>query len=309
MKKLLFYRDFHGFTGGHLKVYDYFKHAKESGIFEASIHLTNSSLRDATNPWFANDEMISNEWDPQCSDALFIAGLDWGAVPNNYDKPIINLIQGIRHADPKDQRHAYLSRPATRICVSQEVADAIKSTGTANGPVITIPNGLSTAGFPLPARERDIEVLISGYKQPELASRLATRLEADGIQVKCLSKQLARHDYLSLVARAAVSIFLPLEKEGFYLPALEGMVLETLVVCPDCVGNRGFCLHEKNCLQPLYHIDSIVLACHDALTRILNGSSVEILAGGLRQARLHSLSEERRLFLEVLQTIASHHRI
>jgi hypothetical protein len=304
MKKLLFFRDFHGFTGGHLKVYDYFKHAKNSGIFEASIHLTNSSLRDATNPWFANDEMISNEWNPQCSDALFIAGLDWGAVPNNYDKPIINLIQGIRHADPKDQRHAYLSRPATRICVSQEVADAIISTGKANGPIITIPNGLSTDGFPLPACERDIEVLICGYKQPDLACRLATKLEASSIKVKCLTKQFARHDYLSLVARAAVTIFLPLQKEGFYLPALEGMALETFVVCPDCVGNRGFCLHEKSCLRPLYDIDSIASACHDGLARIRNGSSVERLAEGLRQVRLHSLSEERRLFLEVLQTIA-----
>ena len=35
----------------------------------------------------------------------------------------------------------YLSERAIRICVSQEVADAISATGRANGPILTIPNG------------------------------------------------------------------------------------------------------------------------------------------------------------------------
>lgn len=309
MRKLLFHRDFRGFAGGHLKVWDYFNHARASGIIEPSLYLTRDSLRDSTNPWVANGERIESEWRPETAAALFLAGLDWLAVPGECRKPVINLIQHLRHADPGDERFGFLRRPALRICVSQEVATAISSTGEVNGPVLTICNGLSTPGLPAPASERDIQVLIAGYKQPELAARLAAVLEAARIQVQCLTKQLHRHDYLALVARASVTVFLPHEREGFYLPALEGMALGTFVVCPDCAGNRSFCLHEKNCFLPTYNIESISSACREALARISSGSSTEILAGGLRQAHLHSSEQERSLFLDALLSFVQEHRI
>ena len=307
MKKILFYRDFQKFSGGHLKVWDYFNHTKASGICEPVIYMTPYSLLDVSNPWVANGSAGLINWMPKEVDALFIGGMDWLAVPEDYNKPVINLVQGIRHADPRNLLYGFLQRPATRICVSQEVADAITSTGKVNGPVFTIPNGLSTVGFPTPASERDIKVLIAGYKHPALAAQLATTFEADGIKVQCLTKQIARHEYLSLVARASVTVFLPQEREGFYLPALEGMALGTFVVCPDCIGNRGFCFHEENCLRPPYDIHSIASSCREALARISSGSAMEILSGGFRQAKVHSLSEERRLFLEVLYSIFSKH--
>jgi glycosyltransferase involved in cell wall biosynthesis len=228
-------------------------------------------------------------------------------VPEDYNKPVINLVQGIRHADPRNPLFGFLQRPAAGICVSQEVADAITSTGKVNGPVFTTRNGLSTVGFPTPASERDIKVLIAGYKHPELAAQLATTFEADGIKVQCLTKQIVRHEYFSLVARASITVFLPYEREGFYLPALEGIALGTFVVCPECIGNRGFCFHEENCLRPPYDIHSIASSCREALARISSGSAMENLDGGFRQVKVHSLSEERRLFLEVLYSTVPKH--
>jgi glycosyltransferase involved in cell wall biosynthesis len=303
MKKILFYRDFKEFSGGHLKVWDYFNHTKASGICEPVIYMTPVSLSDMSNPWVANGETVLNDWMPKEVDALFIGGMDWLAVPEDYTKPVINLVQGIRHADPGSLLFGFLQRPATRICVSQEVADAITSTGKVNGPVFTIRNGLSTVGFPTPTSERDIKVLIAGYKHPELATQLATTFEADGIKVQCLTKQIARHEYLSLVARASVTVFLPYEIEGFYLPALEGMALGTFVVCPDCIGSQGFCFHEGNCLQPTYDLGSIVASCQAALVRISNGSAESILSAAFRQVHQHSIDEERRLFLRVLSAL------
>ncbi len=308
MKKILFYRHFNEFSGGQLKIWDYFNHTKASGIYEPVIYMAPHSLLDGSNPWVANGTTYLINWTPKEVDALFIGGRDWLAVPEDYDKPVINLVQGIRHADPCNLLFGFLQRPATRICVSQEVADAITSTGKVNGPVFTIQNGLSTADFPTPASERDINVLIAGYKNPEMAAKLASIFEADGIKVHCLTKQIARHEYLSLVARASVTVFLPYESEGFYLPALEGMALGTFVVCPDCIGNRCFCFHEENCLRPPYDINSILSSCREALARISNGSAMEILSGGFRQAKIHSLSEERRLFLEVLYSTVPEHR-
>jgi hypothetical protein len=305
MKNLLFYRDFHGFTGGHLKVWDYFRHTKESAIFKASIHLTESSLRDASNPWIANDETICREWQPKNADILFVAGLDWNAVPEDYEKPIINLVQHIRHALPEDPRYAFLHRRATRICVSQQVADAIVSTGQVNGPVVTISNGLNLANLPVPAKKRDIPVLIAGYKEPNFAESLFNLLNSIGIKSLCLTTQLPRPEYLSLVARSSVTVFLPnrIQGEGFYLPAIEGMALGSFVVCPDCVGNRDFCLNEVNCLQPTYDLGSIVASCQDALERISNGSAESILSAAFHQVYQHSIEEERRLFLRVLSAL------
>jgi len=53
-------------------------------------------------------------------------------------------------------------------------------------------------------------------------------------------------------------VFLPNQKEGegFYLPALEGMAVGTLVIFPDCIGNRSFCLSGYNCFRPDYTTES-----------------------------------------------------
>lgn len=305
MRKLLFHRDFRGFAGGHLKVWDYFKHTKESAFFEPEIYLTPFSLRDALNPWFAGGEKALTEWKPGEADALFLAGLDWLAVPEDCAKPVINLVQGLRHALPEDPRYAFLRRRATRICVSRQVADAIVSTGQVNGPVVAIPNGLDLANLPVSASERDIPVLIAGYKEPNSAESLSDSLRTRGIPAFCLTKKLPRSEYLSLVARSQVTVFLPnqLLGEGFYLPALEGMALGTLVVCPDCVGNRDFCIDGYNCFMPEYSTLALSAACLEALYS--DAAKIHSLQTNSRlMAELHKLEAERKSYLGILEALA-----
>jgi len=305
MRKLLFHRDFRGFSGGHLKVWDYFKHTKESAFFEPEIYLSPFSLRDTLNPWFASGEKDLTEWKPVEADALFLAGLDWLAVPEDCAKPVINLVQGLRHALPEDPRYAFLRRRATRICVSQQVADAIVSTGQVNGPVVAIPNGLDLANLPVSASERDIPVLIAGYKEPHSAESLSDSLRTRGIPAFCLTKKLPRSEYLSLVARSQVTVFLPnqLLGEGFYLPALEGMALGTLVVCPDCVGNRDFCIDGYNCFMPEYSNQALSAACLEALYS--DPAKIHSLQTNSRlMAELHKLEAERKSYLGILEALA-----
>jgi glycosyltransferase involved in cell wall biosynthesis len=305
MRKLLFHRDFRGFSGGHLKVWDYFKHTKQSAFFKPEIYLSPCSLRDALNPWFASGEKDLTEWKPVEADALFLAGLDWLAVPEDCAKPVINLVQGLRHALPEDPRYAFLRRRATRICVSQQVADAIVSTGQVNGPVVAIPNGLDLANLPVSASERDIPVLIAGYKEPHSAESLSDSLRTRGIPAFCLTKKLPRSEYLSLVARSQVTVFLPnqLLGEGFYLPALEGMALGTLVVCPDCVGNRDFCIDGYNCFMPEYSTQALSAACLEALYS--DAAKIHSLQTNSRlMAELHKLEAERKSYLGILEALA-----
>jgi len=95
MRKILFYRDFQELSGGHLKVWDYFNHTKASGLCEPMIYMTPDSLFDVSSPWVANGEKILTNWTPNEVDALFIGGMDWLAVPDDYKKPVINIIQAV----------------------------------------------------------------------------------------------------------------------------------------------------------------------------------------------------------------------
>jgi len=304
MKRLAFYRDFHGFSGGHLKVWDYFRYTRQSQNFTPTICFTDASRMDASNPWFAAGEQIQSRWEPYKADALFLGGLDWLAVPEDCSTPVINLVQGVRHADPADARYQFLSQRAIRICISKEVELAILATGRVNGPVITIPAGLDLADLPRPSRERDISLLIVGLKHATMAKRLSDRLAAMGIDNTCLTTQLPRQKFLGLLGRSNVTAFLPYEKEGFYLPALEGMAMGTLVVCPDCVGNREFCVDGTNCYLPPYNESALIEAVRQA-TKVSKAEKDTMTAEGARQSGRYTLVEERRRYLEVLEAVVA----
>ncbi len=237
-------------------------------------------------------------------DLLFLAGLDWEQLcPEERDRPpapIINLLAHVRHGSPRNPRQAYLRHRAIRICVSQPVADAV-SLRRPNGPVVVIPNALDEAELPEPdvSDRRDTDLLIAGLKQPRLAHRLARRLTLPGRKVVVLDTLLPRRQFLDHLCRARVTLFLPNHREGFYLPALEGMALRTLVVCPDCIGNRDFCRGEMNCLRPDYDPEALI----DASNRALGMSHAErrgMIEAGRRTAAEHSLDRERGRFLEIL---------
>ena len=246
----------------------------------------------------------AERWSPRTGDILFLAGLDWryhfdggfDSLPN----PIINLVQGVRHAEAGTELYKYLALKAVRICVSQEVADAIRATGHVNGPVIAISNGIEALS--ITSKSARIPATIVGYKDPELAQALANRLSAKGIKNRCLTKFIPRNSFLSLLSQSRVAVCVPKAEEGFYMPALEAMGFGCLVVTIDCIGNRGFCFHDHNCLIADRNVDSLAEATMRALnTRLIKRWRMQRTARST--ARQHSLSKERRQFHAVLQDI------
>lgn len=299
-RTILFRRDFRHFTGGHLKVWDYFRHAGHAEGIRREIYLTPESDGVPGNPWLNLHPPPLPEWRPADADILFLAGFDWVAVPTSIDLPVINLIQGLRHADPGDPLREFLSRPATRICVSAEVAQAIEATGRVNGPVHVIPNGIDV-GVPGPARPvRDIPVLIAGAKNAPVAAELAGRLRAAGIRTECLRDMVPRERFLGLLARATVVVTLPRRREGFFLPALEAMALGAIVVCPDCTGNRSFCRDGQTALVPTYEIEPMLASVRTALGLPLPEAD-RILRTASSTAAAHSIEAERSSFLRILE--------
>jgi hypothetical protein len=304
---VLFHRDFRAFTGGHLKVWDYFNHVASSPTHESRIAFSPESKWDSTNPWSGSRGHVV-EWEPEKADMLFLAGTDWRILPEaerkHFGKPIINLIQHPRHADPKSELRGFLKNRAVRICVSEEVADPIKATEEVNGPVFAIPNGIDLSSVPKgkPWNERAIDVLICGVKAPELARDVPAAFADQNWTIQCLTKWIPRQDYLALLSNAKITVFLPRPVEGFYLPSLEGMAAGTVVVCPDCLGNRGFCEDKVNCFRPKYATDEIALAARIALQQ----SQVErtrMLENAAATVRMHSLERERESFARILRQI------
>lgn len=305
MKTISFVRDFTEFSGGHLKMFDYFNHVAQSGVFSPALTLTMRSRRDVTNPWIRAGIAFSETF--RTSDAYFLGGVDWDILDQAgvdlTGRSVINLIQHVRHAWPQDVRYRFLNRPALRICVSEEVADAVRATGVANGEIVTIPNGVDQESLmALRGVPKEQDVFIGGLKAPGLALACAEVLRTKGLRVAIETSSLPREDYLRRVASAQVALLLPHRTEGFYLPALEAMASDVCVVVPDCVGNRSFCLDGVNCVMPGFELESLTQAVLDL---VLRPQQQQALKGGARRmAARHDLSTERDRFLEVLSHFA-----
>jgi hypothetical protein len=303
---VLFYRDFRRFTGGHLKVWDYFNHVASSPEHEPRIAFSRESKWDSSNPWSGLSNYVT-EWKPGAADILFLAGNDWRALDQSerqhFRRPIINLIQHQRHADAKSELRSFLKNRACRICVSDAVADAIKATEEVNGPVFVIPNAIDLASLPLGKsyEDRSIDVLICGLKAPELAQKAEAAATSDK-RVECLTNWIPRAEYLAHLANAKITILLPRPIEGFYLPALEAMACGTIVVCPDCSGNRDFCRDTWNCFRPRYDLDEIIAALFKA-TQQPRTERVGMQKNAKATTLRHSLENERVNFLRILARV------
>ena len=263
--------------------------------------------------WPARNGAVVARWEPGRRDVLFIEGVDWRFLAEsgleNLPNPRINFIQGVQHTYEGSERYRYLTERAVRICVSQEVADAISATGRPKGPVLTIPNGIDVAPFepsgegsPAGYENRRRLITIVGYKSPDLARDLSERLDAARIDHLLVMKFLDRSTFLGRLAESRIAVCLPYAEEGFYLPALEAMASGCLLVTLDCIGNRSFCHHEDNCLiaesspESLFNMTKRVLAMSAPERGRLHRRARVTVAG-------HSLEVERQRFHAILGDI------
>lgn len=303
MRTVLFHRKYRRFHGGHLKVWHYFNHVLEMPGYDARVLFDPNSAWDSSNPWNAARDRVMDSLDGFAPDVLFVAGRDWqrllglGLLDRNI--PVINLIQHVRHADEWSIQSQYLTSKAIRICVSPEVEEAVRAAGS-NGPTAVIPNGVEIPQIaPGAVEDRAVDLLIAGLKQPVLAGRVAQAVAPPDLTVEVLTEHVDQATFFEAMGRARVTLFLPNEEEGFYLPAIEGMALGTVVVCPDCVGNRSFCVPGVNAFRPEYRFEEVVEAARAALV-LPEGERRRLLDNARETASRHSLAAEREAFGRVL---------
>jgi glycosyltransferase involved in cell wall biosynthesis len=277
----------------------------------ALVRFSPESVWDQSNPWNEARDCVVGPDEEADFDVVFVSGTDWRRViPERerprYSKPVVNLIQHVRHACEEDTlgRRMLLRHSAIRICVSPEVERAIVATGEVRGPVFTIPDAIDVAYVQrlAGAGARDVDLLVAANKQPGLGRSVAARLEAAGREVRLVDRRIRREELVGLMGRARVTVAIPNPKEGFYLPAVEGMAAGTLVVCPDCIGNRSYCLDGENSFRPDYDEAAIVAAGERALA--LEGAALDrMLRAGRETAHVHDLAGERAAFLDILDRV------
>lgn len=296
MRRVLFLRKIRRVSGGQVKVRDYFEHCLSHPALEPYVYFTPDSTPDVGGLWAdVSDERRVDRVEVDKYDLLFVAGRDWRSLPPGLGRvPVVNLIQGIRHADPDEPRFAYLKRTALRICVSEEVRTAIKPHASGEAAVIPvgIPLGMFNAGDD---ERREGSVLIWAGKNPDLGLRLAGTLRDQSAEVNVIDRMLPRADFAGLLRASDIFVALPLEREGFYLPALEAMASGCAVVCSDAGGNRSYCRDGETCLTPEYDdFDSHIAA----VDRLLVSGDLrgQLRRGGERVAKAHSLDAERARF-------------
>ena len=260
---VLFYRHFTHFTGGHLKVWDYFSHVRHSGTHRAHIRFTPESLWDESNPWWPlRDELDS--WRSITPDVLFLEGTDWDAIDAGARArcpyPVLNLIQGVRHADPAYRPYAYLEHKAVRICVSEEVKGAILATERVRVRYSPF-RSVSISRSLVPARA-SVRCGDRRPQEPRHGGAIARRILAlmageDGglgagqhigheLRGSSPDRSPAARD-LPRAASARPCRRVPAEAVRRFLPSGPGGDGARHVGrLPDVVGNRSFCLAGQN---------------------------------------------------------------
>ena len=301
MRRLLFTRHFDNYTGGHGKVLDYIGHSDAHPGFTARVFVdARSRMQD--NPFLDHPSSRVGVPVPASGDMLFLAGEDWSRLPpESAHRVVLNLIQGVRHADPGSSLRSYLSRKAIRICVSQAVADAIRATGEVCGPVHVIPAALSLPkAAPVAPRLRE-GIFIAAHKQPELGVALADALRAQGHTVDLQLGLVERNEFLAKLARAEVAIPLPLAQEGFFLPGLEAMALGCLLVGVDAAGNREYLRDGVNAIVAAPTLAGIL----EAVSRLPADRPARdaMIAAGSETAAAFSLAHERAAFHRLLDDL------
>lgn len=318
-RRVLFHRSwtiFNGGTsGGQIKVRDAFEHVKHAEGFEPKVFFGKDTVwyDNPGNVWLPYRSEAVPNWEIQADDILFFAGFDWKVLPLHQRQqppvPILNIAQP-RHTRPEDRRHSYLQHPAIRIAKSSIGKQILEDFGV-NGPVYLIPDAIDLKALPAPHPNPDLDILIVGLKNPDMAKRLQARLEQRNrfrlrklkVDIQVPPKLPTRMDFIHLLNRCKIAVFLPLDAargaEGFYLPALEAMVMQKLVICPYAVGNIDFCIPDQTCIQPEYHEDAIYQAILQAI-KMPKGRKAAMKEQAKNITYRHDLKEEKKAYLQLL---------
>lgn len=288
-KSIAFVRHYYGYTGGHQKVHDYLTHFTAMG-WRPSLYLSNKASTNKT--LFENMSGVDYQerFNPDEADIVFLAGMDWQHyLPiKRSEKPVINLIQHVRHADKSEALFSFLKEPAIRLCVSQSVKKAIAP--FANGPCHVIKMGHKLDSI---SENHSNDIYILANKQPHLGRDICKWAEDKGFSAILHDTTQEKARVIKAMAMSKMTVALPNQTEGFYLPGIEAMFYSKVAVVPYCVANEEYFHNTANMLMPNYTEENIKSAILSGMKRGRIGNSFREYMGK-KIARQYSLHNERK---------------
>jgi hypothetical protein len=301
-----------GTGGGQLKVRDAFNHIASSDKFYPGVYFSDETIwyDNPGNHWLDLRNQALPSWQLRDDDILFFAGKDWEILEKNKEKwpqnPILNIVHP-RHTFGNDHRRQFLKYPAIRIAKSNAGKEILLEHGV-NGPLILIPDTIDPNELPSQNPNPKIDLLIVGLKNPTMAKNLEQTLSIHGLhlnlKVQLPPKLPTRNDFFQLLNDTSVVCFLPNTVdngfEGFYLPALEAMALKKLVICPDVIGNRDFCLDGYNCYKPIYEENAILDRIKKAIS-MTNEEKTIMTERAFETSKQYHIDMERKAYLDLLE--------
>ena len=108
------------------------------------------------------------------------------------------------------------------------------------------------------------------------------------------------HDLRKIYHWADIFLCCPRIEEGFYLPGLEAMAAECVVVTPDVVGNREYCQFGTNCIQVEWGNVASYRSALEAIAAMSPARRRELRAAGAVAAGSRDLAAERDAFANLL---------
>lgn len=269
-KKILFYQHFGKkgvVRGAHHKTFDFFHHIKSFVDFEPYIFFDEDSIWDADIPWFHLYKTMPTLKDLNFEpDILFLnSGKDWIRYSQNRkiepQTPIVSPVNNFRATKPGHPSFNFLGRKAIRLCPSPELYEAVKNHPNTVGETVYMPNGVGISDKALTFKNhKTIDVLIVGNKNPSLANQLVNEIKDQNLKVEVIDGWISKKDFQIKLAQSKISIHLPKQVEEHYIPGIEAMMLNSLVIIPDCIGNRSYSINQKTCVMASYDLAGFLTA-------------------------------------------------
>jgi hypothetical protein len=310
MKTVLFYQHF-GLKGvvrgAHHKTFDFFNHIKNFENYKPVIYFDEDSIWDENLPWFDCFEVMPTIKELKTEpDILFLnSGKDWikysaqKTIPDSM--PIISPVNNFRAVKPGHKSYDFLSRKAIRLCPSRELYEATYSHPDTNGETIFLPNGVGIFEEAQNLTHKKIyDILIVGNKNPTMASQLLMKLTHLNLKIEVIDGWIGKQEFQIKLAQSHLSVHLPKQVEEHYIPGVEAMMLDSLVIIPDCVGNRSYSKHMETCFVSAYDVESMV----NSISSVFNlntETKKQILNNAKNESTLFSLENESKVILSALK--------
>lgn len=311
-------------VGGVVKIFDYVRHALDLGIetviaCPAGVDRDSALWRiDAFRPLLDHPGvrlLVDGRIAPAGEDLVFFSWPDhWDLIaprlPDGFPLGrVVHIIQNTRHANPHflgGRAVRTLARPMTRIVINDQVLQAITPFLNREGATRVIPLGHRAdffrhrrePGFPSP-----ITVGYTTWKS-DLGDRVAAHLaDDDRMAFRAIRGPVGWDELRELYVASDVFLCTPSRQEGFYLPGLEAMAADSLVVTPDVEGNLAYCSFGGNCVEVPFEDEAAYAACLRDLLQWAPEHVAKLRATGRETAAAHAIEREATDFADLLSEI------